>query len=319
MATMTATMTAGRGSMAWNDDGVEASSAGPASLGDSAADLVYTPVAPCRIIDTRLAGGALAPGTPRNFFVAGVDFFGLQGGTPGGCGVPSGPATAALVNFVAVQPSGPGNLRAWAFGGLAPSASIINYASVPGLNIANGLAVPLCNQAAASCGPGDITVRADVSATHVVADVIGYFRSVVKEQYRSFTVDSIVDPNGFSAISSAGCQQRLALTVVVPVPGRVVVVGTANLAVTHLAGTNDSIFTYIGANPTDCPADSGRARMVVGMSSTSPTMSLTVTANPTRTFDVTPGTYTYYLTLDQTAGVGNDFVAASMQATFHPN
>ena len=44
------------------------------SLGDSQADLVYTPVTPCRIIDTRLAGGAIAAGTTRSFLVTGTNF-----------------------------------------------------------------------------------------------------------------------------------------------------------------------------------------------------------------------------------------------------
>jgi hypothetical protein len=290
--------------------------ASPAVLGASAADLVYTPVAPCRIIDTRLAGGVLVPGTPRNFFVAGTAFFDLQGGTAGGCGVPSGPATAALVNFVAVQPAGPGNLRAWAFGGAVPNSSVINYAAVAGLNIANGLAIPLCDQAVAACGPGDLTVRADASATHLVADVVGYFRKV---ESRSFTVDAVLDPAGFHAIAGSGCQQVISVTVNAPVAGRVVVRGTANIALAHVMGTSDSVFTYIGTTAVDCPADSGRARIVTGVGSASPTMTLTVTTNPVRVFDVTPGSYTYFLNLDQTAGTGNDFIAASIEATFHPN
>jgi hypothetical protein len=296
--------------------GGEAARPSPSALGGGAADLVYTPVAPCRIIDTRVAGGVLMPGLARNFFVAGDDFFPLQGGTDGGCGVPSGPATAAIINFVAVQPAGPGNLRAWAFGGTVPNASVINYASVAGLNIANGVAVPLCDQALTACGPGDLTVRADASATHLVADVVGYFRAV---EFHSSSVNSIVDPDSFRAISTAGCHERLSLTVVAPSPGRVVVRGYANLAINHVAGTGDSIFTYIGASPTDCPADSGRARMVTGIAASAPTMSLSLSANPVRTFDVTAGTHTFYLNIDQAAGLGGDFIAASMEATFHPN
>ena len=35
---------------------------GPYNLGDTQADLVYTPVTPCRIIDTRRAGGPIGGG-----------------------------------------------------------------------------------------------------------------------------------------------------------------------------------------------------------------------------------------------------------------
>src|SRR5258706_3819739 len=75
---------------------------GPLNLGDSQADLVYTPVTPCRIIDTRLAGGPIAGGTTRSFRVTGTDLS-AQGGSATGCGIPSGPATAAVINFVAVK------------------------------------------------------------------------------------------------------------------------------------------------------------------------------------------------------------------------
>ena len=128
-----------------------------------------------RIIDTRLAGGPIAGGTTRDFQVTGADLS-AQGGSATGCGIPSGPATAAVINFVAVNPAGPGDLRITPFGTPMPTASIINYAAVPGLNIANGPAVTICDPAVAAC-PSDFTIQADAGATQVVADVQGYFRN----------------------------------------------------------------------------------------------------------------------------------------------
>jgi trimeric autotransporter adhesin len=148
----------------------------PLALGDSTSDLVYTSLPPCRVLDTRVAGGPIGIGMQRDFRVVGADDFAIQGGRPGGCGVPAG-ATAAFLNFVAVGPSGAGNLRAWPFGQPIPLASIINYAALPGLNIANGVVVPLCTPAAAC--PFEITVQADVSDTHLVADVLGFFQAPV--------------------------------------------------------------------------------------------------------------------------------------------
>ena len=58
---------------------------GLATLGDSQADLVYTPLTPCRIIDTRVAGGAIAAGATRDFLVTGTSFA-SQGGSATGCG-----------------------------------------------------------------------------------------------------------------------------------------------------------------------------------------------------------------------------------------
>src|SRR6266571_4463186 len=151
----------------------------PNNLGDSQADLVYTPVIPCRIIDTRLAGGAIGAGTTRSFLVTGTLNFPPQGGTSGGCGIPNGSATAAVINFVAVSPAGPGDLRITPFGTAIPLASIINYSNGdPNLNIANGPVVTMCNPATATC-TNDITVQADASAVQIVADVQGYFRNAL--------------------------------------------------------------------------------------------------------------------------------------------
>jgi hypothetical protein len=158
--------------------GAFAQDAGPYALGDASTDLVYTPVTPCRIIDTRLAGGVLTAGLTRSFLVTGADGFESQGGHAGGCAVPED-ATAAMLNFVAVNPTGPGNLRAWPFDQPMPLASLVNYAAV-GLNIANGVIVPLCDTSVSSC-PLHVTVLADVSATHVVVDVLGFMKRVVPQ------------------------------------------------------------------------------------------------------------------------------------------
>ena len=147
---------------------------GPTLLGDTQADLVYTPVTPCRIIDTRVAGGQILAGATRDFRVTGSGFAG-QGGVAGSCGVPVGPATAAVINLVAVLPAGAGDLRVTPFGTAMPTASIINYAAITGLNIANGPVITICNPAVATC-TSDFTIQADASATHLVADVQGFFQ-----------------------------------------------------------------------------------------------------------------------------------------------
>jgi hypothetical protein len=131
------------------------------AYGSSGVDLVFVPVTPCRVIDTR-SGSPIAAGATMNFVVAGA------------CGVPFGPATAVAINFVAVTPAGPGNLRVTPFGTAMPVASVINYAAVPGLNIANGIDAKICDPSVSACA-ADITVQADVSATHLVADVFGYY------------------------------------------------------------------------------------------------------------------------------------------------
>ena len=156
----------------------------PHALGSVTSDLVYTPVTPCRVFDTRPGSGGpgpIAAGGQYNVLVAGsAAGFVTQGGTAGGCGVPVG-ATSAIINFVTVGPSGPGNIRAWAVENPqppAPNAAIINYGVVAGLAaIANGVAVPLCNPAATSCAAGDLRLQADTSSTNILGDVVGYFRN----------------------------------------------------------------------------------------------------------------------------------------------
>ena len=125
-------------------------------LGSTRADLVFRPVTPCRIIDTTIAGSPIAANTTRNFQVTGTFGFAGQGGTPGGCGIPFGPAAAVVINYVAVAPAGAGDLRAFPFGTAVPLASIVNYAAISGLNIANGVATPVCdvNCSVVSVEPG---------------------------------------------------------------------------------------------------------------------------------------------------------------------
>jgi len=147
-------------------------------LGSLASDLVYTPVTPCRVLDTRLASaplhGPIAGGSSISFQVN--DSFAAipsQGGNPSGCPIMpvTGEPSAVALTLTAV-PSAAGNLRAFAYSGPVPVASVLNYN--PGVAIANTTIVPACQ----GCGP-DITVQVDVGATQIIADVVGYFRPPV--------------------------------------------------------------------------------------------------------------------------------------------
>src|SRR4051812_43544521 len=55
---------------------------------DSSIESKSTPIPPCRIVDTRHAGGKLVAGAPRGFIAAGTAGFDAQGGAVNGCGVP---------------------------------------------------------------------------------------------------------------------------------------------------------------------------------------------------------------------------------------
>ena len=193
-----------------------------AAVGDPDSDLLFVPLPPCRIIDTRFAGGKMVPAQQRDFKVAGTTGFEAQGGNPGGCGVPVGatdPAAAAVViNFIAVEPAGEGHLTAWEFGQPAPFASIINYANV-GLNIANGVIVPIAGVSSLS---KDLSVVAGVSGVHVVADVTGYFTRFPVEQFQAGLKSQVVATTNTTLVdlSGGGCQELLSCDVTAPPRGR---------------------------------------------------------------------------------------------------
>jgi Chaperone of endosialidase len=139
-------------------------------------NLIYNAMMPCRLIDTRIAGGALVAGTSRTFNAVGVSAPGSlasQGGNPNGCPIPGfvngfAQVQALAINLVAVGPAGAGDLVAWESDDSQPAASVINYMNT---NIANMVILPVRQDFQGN----DITVRPQVSGTHLVADVVGYF------------------------------------------------------------------------------------------------------------------------------------------------
>ena len=136
----------------------------PNAAVDTAVENKFTPVNPCRVVDTRLAGGPI--GT-RAFYAAGTTGFVTQGGTSGGCGIPSA-ATAIQATVIAVAPTAGGYLQTWAYGAPLPTNSLSNYQ--PGVLISTGAVLPINGPAAKS-----FFLRANGGATQVVVDVTGYF------------------------------------------------------------------------------------------------------------------------------------------------
>ena len=218
-------------------------------LGDSARDLVFTMVTPCRVADTRVAGGALANASQRNFYVAGTSSarFTPQGGVA--CGIPIG-ATSVAANITVTQAAGWGWLRAWPYGS-SGTASIINYFG--GDTIANGLILPICDPAAANCSAADLTIRADAAGTHVLIDVMGYFQRVNKDNYRSTTITQYVGHlGGVTWPLSGTCQNLTPVSVTVPGAGQIVVEATVNSSLNHSTSlTEDSEIDWVIAEAAD--------------------------------------------------------------------
>jgi len=134
----------------------------------------YYPLEPCRIVDTREAldiyEGPISPLLVANYFARDstdqIDDIELQGGKPGGCGVPAA-AEAVVVNITATEQGGRGHLRAYPWGIAMPRASIVNFS---GSTIANSTILPICTVACSY----DFSIYASMT-THVVVDVMGYF------------------------------------------------------------------------------------------------------------------------------------------------
>jgi hypothetical protein len=169
----------------------------PNSLGQSFQDLVYTPVTPCRIVDTRAAvAGALSGGVARSFEVDASDLT-AQGGSATGCAIPFLAAQAVAMTVVAVNPAGPGYITAWGLGP-RPRSSVLNYS--PGAVVANTAIVPVVP------GGGEDFTLFSLATTHVVVDVLGYFAAPNATRLDCTTVASdvvAVPVNEISAVDAS--------------------------------------------------------------------------------------------------------------------
>jgi hypothetical protein len=151
-------------------------------LGDLAADLVYAPVTPCRIADTRIAGGIIGGNSARTFDLDGSNLTG-QGGSSVGCAIPFGAARAAALTITVTGPQGVGYFAAWGLGA-QPFAATLTYA--PGETTSNSAIVP-----DVPGGGGDFSLYTSATA-HAVIDVVGYFAAPVATGLDCTTVSSAV-------------------------------------------------------------------------------------------------------------------------------
>lgn len=143
----------------------------PTAIGSTENDLVFTPVAPCRIVDTRVAGGPLAANGTRSFVGWTATNYSAQGGSSTNCGIPAN-ASAIYVNVVAVDTVQPvGYLVAWPSNTDRPNAATVNFVDS---DIGNSFILKLCR-------PGCATQFSvfSTSQTQVVLDVYGYYMEPV--------------------------------------------------------------------------------------------------------------------------------------------
>jgi hypothetical protein len=120
----------------------------------------FTPITPCRIVDTRSGGGALTGGHARSFLATGTTAFPSQGGTSGGCGIPTA-ATAIDVSFQSVDSTKTGYVNETAYGTAFSTASLLHYA--PKQIIGTGT------------GTFAFQLKSSRGSTDVLVDVLGYY------------------------------------------------------------------------------------------------------------------------------------------------
>lgn len=179
------------------------------ALGEIANDLVFVPVTPCRIIDTRVAGGTIPANGERSFDVSETASFTAQGGDAGDCGVgAAGPFAAAVINFTAVTPAAAGYITAYPFGGARPLAATVNY--VAG-DIRGNLAVVKLNQDDAS---QDLSLYT-YAQTHVVADLVGYYihpQATALDCTEVSSLPTVVNAGAFGSVLSPTCPSGYVMT-----------------------------------------------------------------------------------------------------------
>ena len=152
------------------------SPSGTWAFGESTSELVYTPVTPCRVLDTRFAtdpefmGPITGGGTVIDIAVNdNGSHIPEQGGKATGCpDMPTSTEPPAVVMTITAVPLGSGNFRAFAYNDPAPLISVLNWGL--GRVVANTTTVSTCSGCAK-----DISIQVDGAAAHIIIDVVGYF------------------------------------------------------------------------------------------------------------------------------------------------
>ncbi len=169
------------------------------ALGDANQDLVYTPVTPCRLFDTRASqGGMGTPGLNLRRTYGAITPVVNQGG-PGGCAAAAG-AAVALIQVGTLTPSGSGLLQGGAQGAASFPNALILYQT--GDQYGAAVAMPL------NPANGQFDLVEQFATADLYGDLLGYFRApagairaeVIEGPGVYFTTTPLVQ-NAFSSIT----------------------------------------------------------------------------------------------------------------------
>lgn len=180
----------------------------PAALGNADRDLVYTPLQPCRVLDTRLvAFGQLPPNSSRDFAVVNRTSFADQGGSATDCGTSGINSAAVVVNVTAVLPNQLGYATVHPFGTTRPIAASLNFngGDYENNTLVAKLPTPLSTQ--------DITLYTTTQA-HYVVDIVGYYAAPVATAVECTVVTNsgVLDLLGTLQPRTAACPSGYAAT-----------------------------------------------------------------------------------------------------------
>ncbi len=148
-------------------------------------DLIYVAVDPCRILDTRIAGGAISANSSRNFLISGTSAqLASQGGTTD-CPAPKAGAEPLAISayVLAVPPDGTsttGVLTAFPAGDPDPAVgagSTVNFAAQQ--IIGNTTNITLCDPTGSCPADGEFAILSRGTDQQVVVDVQGYYYAAV--------------------------------------------------------------------------------------------------------------------------------------------
>jgi hypothetical protein len=259
-------------------------------LGDTSQDFAYTPVTPCRIVDTRVAVGAFLPGQTRTYYVYGPGPGPVgtiqQGGNPAGCPSPNGEPRAVHLNITVVPLVGNGFFKAFPPNVAPPNASIINYrAGVQ--NIANAATI----QTFFSFGPQEIAFQnSGASTAHLIIDVEGYYHETENLAGADFAASSDnVIPLGAPATVKS-------VSITAPASGKVIVNASGYFGL-RSAGTDVGRCSISSAASTAIDF----THLIIVSERTGDAMNYVPFAG-TRAFNVSAGTTTFRLNCDEFSG-----------------
>lgn len=188
-------------------------------------DYVFTPVTPCRIVDTRVAGpGRVVAGTSRIYYAhGGGATMAAQGGNASGCPSPRGEPRGVFINMIAVDPVGKGNVTARPIA--ASQGLSVNFNAANNVNLANAGAI---KSSYLHSSGRDIEVAANFASAHVVIQILGYYHEIRGEDIAASDSSGTIAAGISVGSGSANYTTLASRSVTVPLSGRVVIMGEAS-------------------------------------------------------------------------------------------